>query len=610
MRQTARRHAKTEAMSGPENAPFTDNARLARQIEEYLTAALAELSPAKIEETVSQWFSRHHVERDEAAAAIALLEGVALAGHLLVFTPSLTGVRPIDRFIRQRASDTQSEASTARAALAKARFRLLRLKSRTTPETLVAEDLADGTRLDVFDAEIPDGAMGATVAAYLAPLPDGSFVVIGPLTPLDAGALAEGLSFVRPGKGLSNPQRCAAAVYRHVMRHGGPRLEGVNDFPEDLLDELGGAQEEEGDDLDRVARSFEATLRKGEELGADQVNDARRLTSVGALKEALARSVVSRQFGGSALAEAFSRLAFIMMETFERRAGAGAGGEQAPFELIAAALDRDISEKRLPPDARVLFEDLRRKLGASARKGANKSEHAAELARVLQRIQALRAKTVEQGCTEQEALASAKKVAELLDRYGLSLGEVEMRDQACEGVGIETGRRRRAPLDECVPTIGAFCDCKVWSEAAASGAIRYVFFGLPADVEAAHYLYDLVAVTFATETARFKQDDARLAPNARRGTPRSFQIGLAHGICEKLRVMKAERDAANRLSSGRDLVPLKASVIEDELEKLGLDFHVKAAPRKRFVDHAAYQSGREAGRKFTPRRGVEAGGAA
>jgi hypothetical protein len=181
-----------------------------------------------------------------------------------------------------------------------------------------------------------------------------------------------------------------------------------------------------------------------------------------------------------------------------------------------------------------------------------------------------------------------------------------MRDQACEGVGVDTGRRRRAPLDECVPAIALFCDCKVWIETAASGAIRHVFFGLPADVEAAHYLYDLIVLTFATETARFKNEDIPIAAGARRSSTRSFQIGLAHGICDKLRSMKAERDAANRLSTGRDLVPIKASVIEDELEKLGLSFHVKTESRKRMVAPDAYHAGREAGRKFEPRRGVEA----
>ena len=129
-----------------------------------------------------------------------------------------------------------------------------------------------------------------------------------------------------------------------------------------------------------------------------------------------------------------------------------------------------------------------------------------------------------------------------------------------------------------------------------------MFFGLPADVEAAHYLYDLIVMTFATETARFKNEEMTIASSARRVSTRSFQIGLAHGIGDKLGSTKAERDAANKLSTGRDLVPMKASVIEDELEKLGLSFHAKAQSRKRNVAPDAYHAGRAAGRKFEPRR--------
>jgi len=164
--------------------------------------------------------------------------------------------------------------------------------------------------------------------------------------------------------------------------------------------------------------------------------------------------------------------------------------------------------------------------------------------------------------------------------------------------------RRRAPLDGCMPAIGLFCDCKVWMETAASGVIRFVFFGLPADVEAAHYLHDLIVATFATETTRFKNEDATTASSQRRVSARSFEIGLAHGICDKLTSMKAERDAANRRSTGRDLVPLKTSIIDDEMEKLGLSFHAKGQTRKREVAPDAYRTGREVGRKFEPRRGV------
>ena len=50
--------------------------------------------------------------------------------------------------------------------------------------------------------------------------------------------------------------------------------------------------------------------------------------------------------------------------------------------------------------------------------------HAA-LDRLKTRIQGLRSKTTNNGCTEAEALLATAKVAELLDRYDLSLTEIE-----------------------------------------------------------------------------------------------------------------------------------------------------------------------------------------
>ena len=207
------------------------------------------------------------------------------------------------------------------------------------------------------------------------------------------------------------------------------------------------------------------------------------------------------------------------------------------------------------------------------------------------------------GCTEQETLAAAKKVAELLDRYGLTLGEVEMRERPCEGVGVETGRRRLAPIDDCAPAIANFCDCKMWFETTAAGSLRFVFFGLPADVAAAHYLHELVVQAFKTETAAFK---TREAAKKHRESTRSFQIGLSHGICLKLQEMKEEREAAMRTKTGRALAPIKASVIDEEMEKLGLSFRAKAQPRRRNVEQRAYRAGVAAGRSFEPHRGVTA----
>jgi Protein of unknown function (DUF2786) len=178
----------------------------------------------------------------------------------------------------------------------------------------------------------------------------------------------------------------------------------------------------------------------------------------------------------------------------------------------------------------MVFEEVRRRVRVSGLGRASRPADA-DLDRVLARIQALRAKTVDRGCTEEEAIAAARKVAELLDRYGLSLGEVELKDQSCEGFGVDTGRRRFGPIDSCIPAVGAFCDCRVWSEKTADGEIRYVFFGLPADVAGAGYLYELVERAFATETALFKRSELYAGHHTgdRRSATQSFQTRIWQG---------------------------------------------------------------------------------
>jgi hypothetical protein len=74
-----------------------------------------------------------------------------------------------------------------------------------------------------------------------------------------------------------------------------------------------------------------------------------------------------------------------------------------------------------------------------------------------------------------------------------------------------------------------------------------------------------------------------------------------------LRAMKAERDASNKKSSGRDLVPLKTSVIDEELAKLGLSFRATNGGRKKRVWIDAYEAGKIAGYQFEVQAGIETG---
>lgn len=219
----------------------------------------------------------------------------------------------------------------------------------------------------------------------------------------------------------------------------------------------------------------------------------------------------------------------------------------------------------------------------------------ADLEGLKSRIQALRAKTVDNGCTESEAIAAAAKVAELLDRYDLSLSDVEISESACEQRAFETFRKKRVPLDGCVGAIAHFCDCRVWREKNATGEARYVFFGLRSDVEVAHYLTELIDGAVRNELGRYKTSMAyqRFRHNERHLANSSFSFGMVTSIAQKLVAMKDARDTANA-DAGRALVVVKTAVVDAEMGKLNLSLR-SSRGSSRMVSPDAFEAGEAAG---------------
>ena len=589
--------------SGPE-----DRAEVLRGIMADLRlAALTFVAQAKVEETARHWLADARLaEEGEDVVAFALGEALALALDVALFAPSASGTTAIDRLARQhRPADADERA--ALAALRRATFRVLRVEGPDPRGGHRLLDLATGERLRLLDPAFPDGCEGLALAARLAPVGGDAAVVAGPLTPLDDAALEVARARMRPdGKGLTNPNRCAEAVYRHVVRFGGPRIAGLNRPPEGEPWDFPFAPED-----GPVHGLAFAWAEAGGEPPAEEVQAVRELAGEPDVHEALAGLVAARQAENAALAAAYERVLTVQVETIERRAALGLAVGAVSLDAFADRLRRAVRDGRVPPEAEAALQAVRARVRASGL-GRRARPADAELDKVLARIQALRAKTVDRGCTEEEAIAAAGKVAELLDRYGLSLGEVELKEQACEGFGVDTGRRRFGPIDDCVPAVGAFCDCRVWSEKAADGQIRYVFFGLPADVAGARYLYELVERAFATETGLFKRSElyAGHRSGERRSATQSFQTGLAHGIARKLDELHRRREETMRTETGRDLVPVKEGVVEEELAKLGLRFHARGGGRGRYVLPEAYEAGQEAGERFEYRPGIgEARGA-
>ena len=229
---------------------------------------------------------------------------------------------------------------------------------------------------------------------------------------------------------------------------------------------------------------------------------------------------------------------------------------------------------------------------------------AAELDKVKLRIKALTERTVSNGCTEAEAMAAAEMVGRLLERYALSMEEVDVRATACVQVVIPIGGQRRRPIDACVTAIARFCDCKVWLSRSDDGA-SYVFFGFEADTSLAGYLFSMIEHAIRNELSTFRFRQVGLKGPALRAACTSFQQGMTMRIATRLDDMLRARDASvmAQRAAGSALMLVKQSVVDEAFRNT--DIHlVTAVQRKKIPLNGAFKRGLEAGDRVNLNRPV------
>ena len=110
-------------------------------------------------------------------------------------------------------------------------------------------------------------------------------------------------------------------------------------------------------------------------------------------------------------------------------------------------------------------------------------------------VRALRAKTVENGCTEGEAAAAAKKIAQLLEQYNMTLDEAELRESDFTKANHPQDDLIGKVIYRVASAISHMMDIKFWSERPGEprsttffGFTHEVDIGTLADVAARHEL--------------------------------------------------------------------------------------------------------------------------
>ncbi len=230
-----------------------------------------------------------------------------------------------------------------------------------------------------------------------------------------------------------------------------------------------------------------------------------------------------------------------------------------------------------------------------------------ELARVKLRIKALADRTVARGCTEAEAMAAAEMVGRLLERYALTMEEVDVRQEPCVQVEVAIGGRRRRPIDACVPALARFCDCKVWL-ARGEAETHYVFFGFETDTALAAYLFAVIGRAIGTELSGFRAGHGGLAGTALRRASTSFQGGMAMRVAARLEVLHAAREAsvAAQRPAGTALMLVRHRVVEDAFQARKV--RLRSLPGLRLRRNSAFRAGEAAGERVNLRRPVGDGG--
>ncbi len=229
--------------------------------------------------------------------------------------------------------------------------------------------------------------------------------------------------------------------------------------------------------------------------------------------------------------------------------------------------------------------------------------------RVKARIKALTDKTVSNGCTEAEAMSAAEMVGRLLERYALTMDEIDVRQSACVQMEMPIGGQKRRPIDGCVTAIARFCDCKVWLATTEAGRC-YIFFGFEADATLARYLFQVIDQAIRSELDGYRRRE-RLRGLPLRRASLSFQQGMATRVAERLEAMHQARDAAvaAQRTTGTALMLVKHGVVEDAFRATAIRL-VSSGQRTRMPVNGAFRNGMAAGDRVNLNRPVGGRGGA
>jgi hypothetical protein len=217
---------------------------------------------------------------------------------------------------------------------------------------------------------------------------------------------------------------------------------------------------------------------------------------------------------------------------------------------------------------------------------------------LLEKIKALLAKTVENGCTEFEMLSAMAKASELMaahnvDQTDLAFGGEKMN---FDDRDVKDPYRIRRGL---AVAVSRFCDCECWSR----DKEKLTFCGLESDTVFAYWLLDMLAAFVNRETTKyiFKLGGG-VRGRERKREYISFSAGCVSRINQRLDELRHREHATG---TGRSPIMSKQTMIGAAMRARGIRLKSRSLSRK--INSDAFSAGKVAGDGASFNRPVNGG---
>ena len=150
--------------------------------------------------------------------------------------------------------------------------------------------------------------------------------------------------------------------------------------------------------------------------------------------------------------------------------------------------------------------------------------------KMLERVRAILAKNIANGCTESEAMAALAKAQDLMSAYDISEAELGLTQESGPVVHEDINADPYKIKAGLVSAVARFTRCQGW----CGGGYAYGFAGLESDVAFTTWLLDMLAAFVLRELKAYQAQRRVQSMRCPRIVSSSFVMGCAARIGERL----------------------------------------------------------------------------